>query len=386
LVESGRSLQATVVGVSTSPTCGVRDHAVLLAEALGRENVACSLQWLWRTGGSIETGRSEIRAWTRRLAADLDRDQPDVVLLHYSVFAYSHRGLPLFVRPTLSALTGSRVPLVTLLHEFAYPWHRGGVRGKAWAVTQRAILFEVMRASAAVAVTTPHRAEWLASRVWLPRRQAAVAPVFSNLPPPAATPIEGARGRVIGLFGYSYEGASVSLVLDAVRRLEDRGVAAQLILLGAPGRSSPAAEAWLEGARRSGVAHSPTFSGRLSAQDLSDALAACDVLLSADPSGPTSQKTTLAASLASGRAVVALEGPRSWSELIRSEAALVVQPEADALADALVGLLKDDRRREALGVRGRAFAQEAMGVARSADVIARLLEDVLSGSSTGPGS
>ena len=37
------------VGVSTSTTCGVRDHATLLAEALSRENVSCSVHWLYRS-------------------------------------------------------------------------------------------------------------------------------------------------------------------------------------------------------------------------------------------------------------------------------------------------------------------------------------------------
>jgi glycosyltransferase involved in cell wall biosynthesis len=371
-------VRVAVVGVSTNVTCGVRDHAVLLAEALAHENVSCSLHWLSRREQSLAAGRSEIRTWARRLGVELNGSQPDVILLHYSVFTYSYRGIPLFVRPTLSALHGSGLPLVTVLHEFAYPWRRGGLRGKAWALTQRALLIRVMRASAAVVVTADFRAQWLASRTWLPRRRAVVAPVFSNLPRPTARPRPERRSHVIGLFGYSYEGAAVALVLDALRLLEDRRIRVQLILLGAPGRSSPAAEAWLAAARMRGLARPPSFSGTLSAQDLSDALAACDVLLSAEPSGPTSRKTTLAASLASGRAVVALDGPRRWSELIRSEAAMVVEPTANALAAALAGLLGDEGLREALGARGRAFSQRTMGVERSAEVVARLLEEVVS--------
>jgi glycosyltransferase involved in cell wall biosynthesis len=128
-----------------------------------------------------------------------------------------------------------------------------------------------------------------------------------------------------------------------------------------------------------GVAHGLSFSGTLSPQDLSDALAACDVLLSAEPTGPTSRKTTLAASLASGRPVVALDGPRRWSELIRSDAALVVPPTAAALADATGDLLEDEGRRIALGARGSAFAKQMMSVEGSAEIVARLLEDVVSG-------
>jgi glycosyltransferase involved in cell wall biosynthesis len=375
----GRPLRAAVVGISTSRICGVRDHAVLLADALGRENVSCSLHWLWRDDRSFGAGRSEIGAWTRGLAAELDRDRPDAVLLHYSVFAYSYRGVPLLVRPTVSALRSLGIPLVTLLHEYAYPWRRGGVRGTVWALTQRALLVEVMRASSAVVTTADFRTEWLSSRSWLPRRPSVVAPVFSNLPPPTAWSAADRSSRIIGLFGYSYEGAATSVVLDALRLLVDRGVGVQLILLGAPGRPSDAADAWLDAAGKRGVAQALSFSGTLPARDLSEALAACDVLLSAEPSGPTSRKTTLAASLASGRAVVALDGPRRWSELIRSEAALVVRPTAIALAEAVAGLLEDDTRRERLGARGRAFADRTMSVEHSAVVVARLLEDVVSG-------
>jgi glycosyltransferase involved in cell wall biosynthesis len=371
-------VRVAVVGVSTTETCGVRDHAALLAAALTHENVSCSLHWLSRREQSLSASRSEIRTWARRLGVELNESQPDVILLHYSVFTYSYRGIPLFVRPTLSALHGSGIPLVTVLHEFAYPWRLGRLRGKVWALTQRALLIRVMDASAAVVVTATFRAQWLASRTWLPRRHAVVAPVFSNLPPPAAGPRPQHRSHVIGLFGYSYDGAAVGLVLDALSLLEDRRIRVQLILLGAPGRSSPAAEAWLAAARMRGLAQAVCFSGTLSAQDLSDGLAACDVLLSAEPSGPTSRKTTLAASLASGTAVVALDGPRRWSELVRSEAAMVVEPTANALAAALAGLLGDEGLREALGARGRAFAQRMMGVERSAEVVARLLEEVVS--------
>jgi len=234
-----------------------------------------------------------------------------------------------------------------------------------------------MRSSSAVVVTADFRAEELTSRAWLPRRRVVVAPVFSNLPPPGTGTHPDPDNHVVGLFGYAYEGVAVSLVLDAMRLLKDRGAHVQLILLGAPGQPSPAAETWLQMARERGVAGQLSFSGTLSAQDLSDALAACDVLLSAEPTGPTSRKTTLAASLSSGRAVVALDGPRRWSQLIAFGAARVVPPTATALAGAVAELLEDEGRREALGARGSAFARDVMSVERSADVVTRLLGEVV---------
>jgi glycosyltransferase involved in cell wall biosynthesis len=369
LAERARRLHVAVVGMSLSETCGVRDHAALLAAELDRGGASSSMHWLTRGEGALRAERSEIRAWTRRLAAELQREEPDAVLLHYSVFAYSHRGLPLFVHPTLAAVSGAGAPIVTFAHEFAYPWARGGWHGKAWGVSQRALLVDVVRASTAVIVTTDARVQWFASRRWLARRPVTVAPVFSTLPPPAAAPLPERPRQVVGLFGYASEVTPVSLVLDALRLIRDRGVEVQLVLLGAPGRSSPAAERWLAAAAARDLAGTLSFSGVLGAQELSDALAACDVLLFADASGPSSRKTTLAGSLASGRPVLAIDGPLRWSELVQSEAAVVVAPRPDALADALAALLGDEAARDAQGARGRAFAEQRMGVRRSAQTI-----------------
>ncbi len=408
----GRRL--AVVGVSTNAICGVRDHAELLDAALEREGVAVTRHWLSRDPAALLAAGARMRAWARALERDLRADPPDAVLLHYSVFAYSQRGVPLFVRPTLAALGGARVPLLTVLHEFAYPWRRRGWRGAAWAVSQRTLLTEVVRASSALVLTADFQQRWVASRRWLARRPSVVAPVFSNLPPPtivgppfattvaglarAATPAGFApavtfAGRAsaapgepsacdrpaVGLFGYSAEGAAVELTLDALRLLADRGVPVELSLLGAPGRDSSAGEMWLLAARTRGVEDALTFSGVVAPQALSDALAACDVLLFAETAGPTTRKTTLAASLAAGRPLVAIDGPSAWLELARAHAARIVPPAAPALADALQELLADPALREAQGARGRAFAQERMSAAGNARIVGELLEEVLAG-------
>jgi glycosyltransferase involved in cell wall biosynthesis len=368
--------RVAALGLSTGVACGVHDHAALLADALARERVSCSLHWLWRTSAPLGAERAQVKAWTAGLRGELEQQRPDALLLHYSVFAFSHRGLPLYVHPVLSAVRELRVPVVSVLHEYAYPWRLGGLRGKVWAASQRALLLELVRASAALVVTADFRAQWLRGRVWLPRRPTAVASVFSNLPVVVAPASAPHSPPVVGLFGYAHEGIAAELVLDALRLLERRGTDAQLTLLGAPGRSSAAADAWLRAARARAV-REPAFSGVLSAQELADALAACDVLLCADRIGPTPRKTTLAASLASGRPVIALDGRRTWSELREREAALIAPPAAGALADALAGLLHDEPARERLGARGREFAARAMSVEHSARVVAGLLEQVI---------
>src|SRR5947209_3406634 len=87
-------VRVSVVGVSLKATCGVRDHATLLADALGRDGVSCSLHWLSREHHGLRDARAEVRAWTQRLTSDLEQQRPDAVLLHYSAFSYSYRGVP----------------------------------------------------------------------------------------------------------------------------------------------------------------------------------------------------------------------------------------------------------------------------------------------------
>jgi glycosyltransferase involved in cell wall biosynthesis len=389
-------LRVAVVGASVRPTCGVRDHATLLMHAMSLQNVSPSLHWLTREQSSLPAARAELSAWTRRLSRQLDDDPPDAVLMHYSVFSYSHRGLPIFVHQTLRALHPRRIPLLAMMHELAYPWRYSGWRGDLWALTQRALLIDVMRACRGAIVTADVREQWLASRLWLPTRRVLVAPVFSNLPAPSPQPSLSAQpapfaqpalsaqpanehsGATIGLFGYSYEGTSLSLVLDALDLLrDDRGVHAQLCLLGAPGSSSDAGRAWLAAARDHGLQSLISFSERLPAQELSDALAACDVLLFADAAGPSSRKGSLAGALASGSPVVALLGPNTWQRLLDAQAACVVAPTPATLAQAIGDLLDDEQARAALGARGRAFAQDEMGLARSVDAVMELLGELV---------
>ena len=120
-----------------------------------------------------------------------------------------------------------------------------------------------------------------------------------------------------------------------------------------------------------------SFSGILSAQELSNTLAGCDLLLFADGPGPTSRKTTLAASLASGAAVLAADGPASWRQLVESRALALARPEPQALAEEIRELLGDPVSREALGARGRAFAEHSMGLSLSAAVVAGVVRTVL---------
>ncbi len=374
-------LRVAVVGMSHRAICGVRDHAGLLAAELEREGIRCTSHWLTRQQSSLRGARTEVRAWTRALREELAAARPHAIILHYSVFAYSYKGLPLFVHPTLAALQSADVPVVAFLHELAYPSRRGGWRGSVWAVSQRALLLDVMRASSAAVVTEENRAEWVCSRPWLPRRTVLVAPVFSNLPVPRLSanhprPERDAHAQ-LGVFGYSSQGAAVALVLDAVAELREREPNVELRMLGAPGVASPAGEAWRAGAAQRGFEQALSFSGALPAQELSDALAQCALLIFSEAAGPTSRKGTLAGALVSGTPIVAIDGHLTWSRLARAGAVRLVAAQAGALAEAIEELLADASARRALGARGADFAAHEMSVARTAATVRELLGQLI---------
>jgi len=352
----------------------MRDHARLLAAELAAQGTPCSLHWLDRGERlGIRAGHAQARAWAGALRRGLQDERPDAVVLHYASFAYAHRGAPLLLGPALAAVRASGAPVIAFVHELAYPWRRHA-RGVFWAASQRAALLPLVRASDAVIVTTDQRLEWLRSRRWLPRRPLAVAPVFSNLPPPSRQ--VAPERTLVGLFGYAYEGAAVALVLDALAELRRRGQPVVLELLGAPGPDTEIGELWRSGAREREVAGALSFSGRLGAQELSDEIARCAALICAATPGPTSRKGTLAASLASGRPVVALDGPLTWADLRERDAARVVAPDAAALAGELTRLLADTAERDALGARGREFHERRMAVARTAELVGGLMRSL----------
>jgi glycosyltransferase involved in cell wall biosynthesis len=374
--DGGGGRRAAVIGMTTSETSGMRDYAMLQAAQLPEEGVSCSLHWLVRRERSLAASRAELANWEKQLAAELTRERPDVLLLHYSTFAYSHRGVPIFLRELLSRLRRLQIPLVSVLHELAYPWHRPGVRERVWAVSQRAALIDLMRCSSAGIVTTDFNELYLQSRRWLPRRELAIAPVFSNLPAPIENGAAPAPGT-IGLFGYGNEEASMEPVLDAMRVLVGSGKQVQLRLLGAPGGDSDSGRVWQRAADARGVGHVLSFSGILPAQELSDQLVACELLLSAASPGPTSRKGTIAASLASGRPLLALDGPRTWHELRDAEALMLAQPTGEGVAAQIEVLLADAHLRAALGARGREFAQRRLSVASGGKVLAAMIERLL---------
>jgi glycosyltransferase involved in cell wall biosynthesis len=357
------------VGVSSSAVCGVRDYSHALAGELRGRGLDVSDVWAdipaRRTRASIET-------WLSQVDLAIASRRPDIVLLHYSVFSYSWRGIPLANIRISARLRQTEIPLVAVLHEFVYPWGHRGVRGLVQAVTQRIALRPLVRVACALLVTTPERAAWLAERAWLPVRPTTFVPVFSNIPlsptrPAAVTP------NVI-VFGYSADAAQCADIAEAVAEAAQVVDGLGLLLVGGPGPDNAISRRWAVAARRAGCRLS--FTGVLGYGPLSTVLASASLAVFPDSSGPTSRKGTLAALLCHGCPIIAYDGRQTWRDLVDAEALVVVPPDSSVLARTIVRLMRDDGARARLSEQARGFYRERMEVGRAADAMVTVLTSV----------
>ena len=250
-----------------------------------------------------------------------------------------------------------------VLHEFAYPWRLGGLRGQVWALTaaRRRCSALLGRAPRCI-VTTDCRARWLALAAL------AAAPPAVPWRPCSRTchrqarrhaGCAGARGRRCS--ATPTRAPRVSLVLDALSGLRRRRAAGATAAAGRARAGIPRREAWRRGsgrARHGGrVRVHADGSRRRSYPTRSPAATCCS---SPMPTVPRSRKGTLAGSLASGRPVVAhrrpphLEGARQDGDA----ACRGRRRRRPCRGDR--ALLVDRRERDALGARGRAFAESQM--------------------------
>lgn len=372
-----------MVGISESSVCGVRDYTAVVARSLGRRDVDIRTYWLDRCSGGplIHTVGTVIR-WAGRLRRDLRRDRPDAVVLQYSVFAYGHRGIPVYVVPIVAALRRAGVPMVVILHEFAYPWRRHGIRGWCWAVSQRLVLPLLLAQSSAAVATTDDRREWLQNRWWLSTRQVVALPVPSNVPleAPPVPPSES----IIGVFGYSSDGIDRGTLIDAVALVSRKVNGLRLQLIGAPGPGGEVASAWRLLAENAGI--SVEFTGVLEPRELSRCLSQAALMVITDEAGLTSRRGTLAALLLHGKAIIAVDGPHTWTALRKGDAVCLVRLEAEEIAAAIEWLLRDRQARDGYGARARAFYQSVMAEDIVADSLVRLLSEVGQPRQTSPSS
>jgi glycosyltransferase involved in cell wall biosynthesis len=347
------------VGVSYQEPCGIGGYARIVEDDLRRRGCSVASAWWERDDdGSFTSGTLRgLREWGRTLDDRLSGEGADVVLWHYSVFGYGWRGIPVFAAATARRLARGNVPVVVILHEFGHPWWWPGWRGAVFAVTHRLALIPVLRAASSVVVTTEERQRWILDRWWLPSTPPAFSPVFSTVGAGVGTedsPGAGSEGTTVGVFGYAAARMRPDIVLAALRALQGEGRRVSLSLVGAPGPHGAGARRWQRAADEVGGIDI-AFTGALDPAALSQVLVELDVVVFPDEAGPTSRKTTLAALLAHGCCVVALDGSGTWKALVDEGAVVLSSPETADLAAHIGRLLADGHARRAQGRRASDF-------------------------------
>jgi glycosyltransferase involved in cell wall biosynthesis len=363
-----------VIGTSASEACGVRDYAQVVGRALRDQGAHVELQW-WEQDvrWSLRTAIEEHSRWLTRVAASVRASSPDWIIWHYSVFLWGASGIPYLAPRTARRLGQMGVPVLLVAHELAFPFGRGGWKGRLWAASQRVALSWPIRVSSAVVVTTEERLRWLNSRRWLPGRRARFLPVCSNVS------VDGIRGNpagelVLGVFGFGAPETLAFETTSAVARLRSAGIDARLLLVGAPGEKGQQADRWRAAAEQAGVSEVFAFTGVLPLEELARELDGSDIVVLPDRGGPSSRKGTVAAALALGKAAVAVQGPEQWAELVEDKALVLVEPSCHALAQALGELARSAELRRTQGRRAAAFYERRMTPALLACATLSLLE------------
>ena len=167
-----------------------------------------------------------------------------------------------------------------------------------------------------------------------------------------------------------YQG--LDLLTEAAAVLRVTHPAARILVVGG-------ASGQVEQARqRAAVTGSPMiFTGQRPAQEIPGFVAACDVLVSPRTSG-TNTPLKIYSYLRSGRPIVATD-LRTHTQVLNSDTALLVPPEATALASGLARLIDHPAERDRLAAAARALAAARYSpeayVARTAAAYERLLAE-----------
>jgi glycosyltransferase involved in cell wall biosynthesis len=148
----------------------------------------------------------------------------------------------------------------------------------------------------------------------------------------------------------------------AIGRVARDGLPLEVVLLGGPGDSGPVAECWRSVFHSHGCSDLLRFTGVQRLQRVAGELAAVDLVVFPERAGPDSRRGTLAAALAAGKPVIALDGPERWEPFVVERALVLVEPSADALEAQLVRLRDDSYLRAEQAARAGAFYNQHMSV------------------------
>jgi glycosyltransferase involved in cell wall biosynthesis len=352
--------------------CGIATFTTDLSEAIGTElpGLDCFVLAMNDAGrrhaypGRVRFEIAEADLDSYRRAADfLNVNTVDVLSVQheYGIFggkAGSH---------VLALLRELRMPIVTTLHTIlAEP-----------NPLQRAAMDELTELSERLVVMSEHGADLLRETHGVPIEKIDLIPHGIPLLPPAPRSKDrlGVEGKqVILTFGLLSPDKGIENVIDALPRILERYPDTIYIVLGATHphvkeRHGETYRLMLESrAQRLGVDSSMIFYNRFVSQaELTEFLSAADIYVTPYLKAEQITSGTLAYAVGSGKAVIST--PYWYARELLAEGRGVLVPWRDpvAIADAVVDLLGDDRKRRALCERAAAYGRDMVwpAVARS---------------------
>ncbi len=256
-----------------------------------------------------------------------------------------------------------------MFHEVAFPLGlRQPLRRNAMALVQRLMAAVVVRAAGRIFVSTPAW-ETLLRPLVLRKTTFKWLPVFSNVPkiddPDGVRCVRrrfvAGEGLLAGHFGTYAKNIGEILAVSIGALLAMREEVSMLLI----GSGSDEFRDRL-------LAASPHLrlrvhaTGHLGAEDVSRAVAACDVMLQPYPDGVDSRRTSALVGLSHGIPTVTTRGRRTealWQE--SGAAALVAEDAGCALAQAVAKLLDDAVERTRLGAAGASLYRERFDLSRT---------------------
>ena len=250
------------------------------------------------------------------------------IFLQYSPPAFVTADLPKLLS-NLSRLRARGVPIVTTVHEYWSPATLSLKRAVWRWLCKRALAAVAARSSRLVA-TTPYAARFLAESGIPGAKDAAIVPVGSGIPSSAGS--ESAGGR-------AGDGRSaVTIAMFGQPAIFDRVVVlamAQWIAQQSPrprwiwnGRSADEMRAWW---RELGAPEVVEFHGGQPAADVAQLLSQADLAVAVYDDGASTRRSSLAAIVASGLPIVALDG-RFTDDRLRNSGAFLFSPIGNAPA------------------------------------------------------
>jgi len=278
------------------------------------------------------------------------RRRPGRVLLQYAPHAFGWKAMNV---PLCAWLWARRRALDVMFHEVAYPFEAGQPwKHRMLAATNRGMAYLLLRSAERVFVSIPG---WIPIlRSLDPRDPGPVwVPIPSNLPTEYPAPaIAAVRQRwlrngtrwLVGHFS-TYAPTITRLLEPALVTMLAAAPDVHVLLLGFGGQRF--ADRVVR--RYPKLAGRATATGTLDATSAGAHIAACDVVLQPYHDGISTRRTSAMAGVSLGRPIVTTEGHLSESLWRITDAVEIAA--ADELATAVLGLLADPRRREALGKR-----------------------------------